>query len=160
MPARAVSLVVAIGCVLLGLSGCAGMRNEPAPPPPPEPVSIPPLAPLPAAADGTNLAACTGGSCEVKAPGAVTIPLDARFGLADVRVLSIGPDNVRLSASAPGGGSVRSTRCSVNIQTATAAAPGLVTGDCRTGGRMTFEKVSIGVATIGQDGAILRVVPR
>jgi len=51
------------------------------------PVSSTPPAPSPgAAANGTDLAACEDGDCEVYASGVVTIPLDQRFGFTRFEV--------------------------------------------------------------------------
>lgn len=58
---------------------------------------------LPHAANGTDVRACSGGSCEVLVTGPVALPLDARFGLSSLSVQDITAAGVDFGAVASDG---------------------------------------------------------
>lgn len=59
---------------------------------------------LPVAANGTDVAACAAGSCEVTVSGPVSIPPAPAFGVAGIAVTAVGSDTVSVSVTFPAGG--------------------------------------------------------
>lgn len=161
MPLRPVPALLALGVYLLAATGCANPDpsppSNPPPPPVPGPVFTPPPAPLPPTEDGTDVAACTDGSCEVQLSQPSEIPLDPRFGVRILQVASIGPDRVALRSALEGGGEVASASCVQRAADATATAPASVTAECEPGGTLTLPTISVGVAVIRQNSAIIRI---
>ncbi|GAA5113090.1 hypothetical protein [Pseudonocardia adelaidensis] len=78
----ALALVTTVGCV----SETAGTPH-PAPAPPP-----------PSAADDSDLGACQDGICEVRIEESLAIPVDARYGAANLRGEAVGPPTVMMAA--------------------------------------------------------------
>lgn len=98
----------------LGLAGCAEAVNggavpaasapgptsavpEPTPAPTGSPASTTP-APFPTAADGSDVAACRDGNCEIVVSGPVEIPLEREFGVDRLAITAIAADGVQCRA--------------------------------------------------------------
>lgn len=164
MRRSSVSTLLACGLLLVATAACA----EPVPPPPPapEPVPVPgpvftpPSAPLPPAEDGNNVSACADGSCEIQISLPAEVPLDPRFDVRGLRVESIAPERVAIRAELAGGGEVATASCTQRTADATASTPASVTAECEPGGTLTLPRVSVGVAVIRGDAAIIRVLGR
>lgn len=90
--------VLTVGLLILTGSGCAAtdagrspmVSSSPTAPAPtssrPTPAPVRTTPPPPTAADGTDLAACADGACEVRIDGPAEIPVPHRGGLREVRV--------------------------------------------------------------------------
>ncbi|MET7993647.1 hypothetical protein ABZU76_22385 [Amycolatopsis sp. NPDC005232] len=95
----------ALACSFLLLAAGCSTPPQP-PPPPPEPIVAPPsvstvpLEPAPTtsrtliAKDGSDLTACSDGSCDVLIHGSVTVPLDARFATRRLTLTQSAPDRL------------------------------------------------------------------
>ena len=59
----------------------------------------------PTAADGTNVAACFHGTCQIAVSGPVRIPLDGRSGLTELAVVDVDSDQLHFRTATAGGGS-------------------------------------------------------
>jgi hypothetical protein len=101
---------------VLLVAGCGGTdgahrrRAATAPPttrsasPSVPPSSAPPIsATLPAAANGTDVNACSQGQCEILVTGPVAIPVSPSTGIASLSVSGISPDGVDFLATASDG---------------------------------------------------------
>lgn len=157
MPLRS-ALALAVLFVVLAVAGCAGPPPPP-PPPAPGPISTAPPAPLPRAADGDNLAACAHGSCVVRVKASSVIPLDPQLNVLNIRVEAINPNQISLAADvAPG--RFQGWGCSLSVTDGTATAPGELRTQCTIGGKVVFDKMSMGVVAIDQNVAIIRLITR
>ena len=154
MPPRFGRALLSCGLLLLVAAGCA---QSPPPPPVPGPVSTPPIAPLPPAEDGDDLGACVDGSCEVQLRSPSAIPLHPGYGVQNLRVESIGPDRVGLYAELVEGGEYAVISC--RYQTRDGDTAGLK-AECEPGGTLTLPSISLGVAVIRGNAAIIRTLPR
>jgi hypothetical protein len=156
MPLRS-ALALAVIFVALALAGCAG---PPAPPPAPTPgpISTAPPAPLPRPVDGDNLAACAAGSCVVRVKASSVIPLNPQLNVLNIRVEAITPTQVNFAMDV-GPGNFHSYGCPLSLTNGTATTPGLLKTQCYSGGKLICDKVSMGVVAIGQDVAIIRLIP-
>lgn len=119
----------------------------------------------PTAADGTNLAACATGDCEIQVSGPVSIPVPAADGATTVAVTSIQPDTVTMSIASTGGGDV-SQDCTgdpacVPTGSGTFGSPGedsfvsQATG--HAGANLIVNKLTVSVVAVSQGSAILRL---
>jgi hypothetical protein len=118
---------VALAAVLLGLAACGA-------PEPPAAAAPPPPAPPPAA-DGTDLAACRDGTCEVRVESAATIPLDERYGMSGIAVTSVANGAVVFSTSL--------TRSSSFDTDCPGAAPNCASGSVTTKGKKGVDPAAI-----------------
>ncbi|WP_330275723.1 hypothetical protein OG205_08670 [Lentzea sp. NBC_00516] len=115
---------------------------------------------LPAAADGTDLATCADGTCEVQvsAPGPIGLPQTAEAALS---LASVGNASVTM-AFAPTATNF-STDCDPldacsNRLTLVEGGQGNV-ATVRVGAKMTFNKVSVVVVAVVGTSAVLRISP-
>lgn len=154
-----------VGFALVGfalvaaLAGCSGADEARPAPPVPGPLSSPAPSALPPARDGDDLAACTDGDCEVRIGGPVAIPLDPRFGVTGLRVESVGGNVVTFSVDFSGG-RVESSGCRSSFTGPSAGAPARARAGCPTSGRLSLERISLGVAATRADSAVIRVLAR
>jgi hypothetical protein len=105
-------VLVAFSAVGVLVAGC-GSSNSAAPPPsaPDKPAAtttaptttVPPTTTVVTAADGTNLAACEDGDCEVRVTPSTSIPLRSSLGVGPVSVTDIQADTVTVSVAASAG---------------------------------------------------------
>lgn len=89
---------IVIVATLVALSGCGVTANDASGTPSARPRSSAPRSPspspspsLPAAADGTDLAACGDGRCEVVVSPQDEVPMPAQTGIPAIMVTSISP---------------------------------------------------------------------
>jgi hypothetical protein len=160
----AVPALLALVLLLSAAAACAEPPPPPAPEPPPVavpgPVVTPPPAPLPPSEDGNDITACVDGSCEIQISGPVEIPLDARFGVLGLRVESIAPERVVFRAELADGGDVATVSCVQRTADATATTPASASAECEPGGSMALPTISMGVAVVRENAAIIRVQAR
>jgi hypothetical protein len=170
MPHRAMSSTLLILAAVAALtSGCAGQQPPPPPPAappapaePPAPTSSPAPATPVAAADGSNLAACFDGACEVRIAGPTAIRLNRRFGLPTFRVTAIEQSAVSMESSVVGGGSfstddcAQSDQCSVSMTSGSGNEPGHITLLLPAGGVSTLRNLQVRVIAVDSAGAVLR----
>ncbi|MCK2242493.1 MULTISPECIES: hypothetical protein [unclassified Crossiella] len=162
-------LLAGVAALLLG--GCATTAPAPAtssttpasstapsssstPPPPPP-------APLPtAAADGSNLRACTDGTCEVLLDKPATINL-VKQQVGTVRVAKIEADSVTLNLTFPSGriefNCDQGVQCS--LVGATAGSPAMTFVVARTGGWLTTNGLRTQVVAVRDGVAVIRLGP-
>lgn len=104
--------VVIAAVLVTGLTGCS-VSGSPSPSPaastPATTTTTSSTAPPPTAADGTNVAACFDGTCEIAISGPLAIPLDRRFRIARLTVDAINPDGLAITfvSTSGGGGSIQ-----------------------------------------------------
>jgi hypothetical protein len=91
------------------------------------------------AENGSDVAACFDGTCEIAVTGVVEVPLDPRFGLPALRVTFTVPERVELVSEDPQG-YLRST----------------VTGSA---GVVQMNGIRVLVRTVRDQGAVLRFSP-
>ncbi|WP_433174939.1 hypothetical protein [Actinoallomurus sp. CA-150999] len=85
-----------VAAAMLALAGC-GQGDEASPRPPSPSASSSPGSPaLPTPADGSNLAACRTGRCEVGVSASMKIPVPRRLEVDSVQVQSVGTDTVTI----------------------------------------------------------------
>jgi hypothetical protein len=134
---------------------------RPSPTATPTPVATSSSAALPSAADGTDLAACRDGSCEVTIEGAASIPLSPRFGVTAMRAtVSAGVVNLDLRFPTNGSASVDCTgdpRCSTTIEGDTHETTGSAIG--HRGARIVAGHISVLIIAANGGGMVLRIAP-
>jgi hypothetical protein len=168
MPHRAVSSTLSILAAVAALtSGCAGEQAPPPAPAAPPAATSSPAPPTPvAAADGSNLAACFDGTCEVRIAGPTPIRLNRRFGLPTFRVTAIEQSAVTMASDIVGGGRystddcAQSDQCSVSMTSGSENEPGHITVLLPAGGVSTLGNLQVRVIAVDSAGAVLRFAPR
>jgi hypothetical protein len=107
---------------------------------PQSPSPSPSVSPSPAlvAADGTDVAACRDGRCQIIVRGAVTIPLAPKFGFTRLIVTFTPPDRTSFS-----GGNANNS----------------VSGSIGGLGMLRANGIQIVVETVSPTGAVLRLTP-
>lgn len=155
--------------VLLGLAAAAALvacGTAPAPPPPvPAPTTTPAPDPLADAADGADLTACADGSCEVRVVGALTVPVDPRYGVSEIAVEPGVTGRVTLTATITRAGSVASDcqdengSCdgSVSLGDDPVTGASTLTVDAVEGYRISLPALVVDPAVITPDGVLLRL---
>lgn len=119
--------------------------------------TTPPTAPLPRAADGSNLDACEDGRCEVLVDKATTIPIDARrLDVDGLRVESIEQDTVKLAVIASELYSFSTDGDSSRIVSQMGLTPG-ATGPAGT--VVTANRLRVEVVAVANGAAVLRLTP-
>jgi hypothetical protein len=119
-------------------------------------VTTAPSAPSPHAADGSNLAACKDGRCEVLVDGPTTISIGTRLDVDSLRVESIKQDTVKVTVTASNYYSITTDGDSSRIITAMGPTPG-VTGPAGT--VLTVNRLRVEVVTVVDGAAVLRLTP-
>jgi hypothetical protein len=155
----------------LVLTGCAGAETPPvavaappatAAPPSAEPAPSPPPAP-PTAANGTDVAACADGTCEVLVTPPVTFPTDPRFGVSAIAADSVRGDEIFLGIAFPGGefsfDCRGDDRCGSQIVGATAGSPATAGVTGHPGAVITINRITITVVWALNGSAVLRLAP-
>ncbi len=158
-----VTRAVLTAATLLAFATGCGADGAPSPAPTPSKPAVSSSPPVPVAADGTNLGACTDGTCEVRVDRPASIPLAGRFGVAQLRVEVIGPATVTFRmVDAPGGGTSFACdhpSCSMSVVGQSAAAPAMATGSAGLGARLTMNRIRVELAAVSDGYAILRLAP-
>ncbi|MEJ3657997.1 hypothetical protein WEH80_34035 [Actinomycetes bacterium KLBMP 9759] len=117
---RTAALLPSLVIGTLALTACSAAPAGPRPettsaakatstaPPTTAPTTPPTTArPKPTGADGTNLAACQDGSCDVLVTGPATIPVPPRTGFLSLQVVRVGTTlGIRWTSPGGGGGSM------------------------------------------------------
>ncbi len=148
---KAAVAVAGVACAVMLGTGCTRQTDVPAARPT-----------VPVAADGTDLAACADGSCEVRVDRPVRIPLGRQFMVADLHVVSIGKTAATLKAVATPGGSSFSCagdRCSVSVKYPTSDQPGMATATVSVGGHFIANGIGVTVVAVAKGFTILRLAP-
>ncbi|QWF83478.1 hypothetical protein [Amycolatopsis sp. CA-230715] len=140
---------IALGAgVLLAVTGCGGgaTGGETGAPPPPaagNPASAASSSPAkstgPAAADGTDFAACADGVCEVLVAPGDKIKITAKLGLDTVTVDSVSPETVKFSGDGPG----------IHLGIGEPPGPG-----------STMNKLRVTVVSVDGGKAVVRLAPK
>ncbi|MBO0881871.1 MAG: hypothetical protein J2P17_16325 [Mycobacterium sp.] len=100
---RAARPLAMLAAAMLALAGC-GQGDETSPRPTARSESSPPGQPaLPTPADGSNLAACRDGRCEVGVNASMKIPVPRKLRVDSVQVQSVGADSVTIVGRYLGG---------------------------------------------------------
>lgn len=112
---------------------------------------------LPAAADGTNVSACSDGTCEVSVGPGTAIPLPARTGAKNVKVTAVTRDRVTLTGEDSGdssSGSCTGQSCDSNVSNGVFTITlGPDSEDTQNGLSIAVESVSDGQAVLKFDVA-------
>lgn len=119
---------------------------------PPSPTDVPPTPTVPEAADGTDLAACEDGRCEVRVTAGGSVPLPQ----APVRLAALSADEYTFvfEPSAAGGSIACHQRCSMS--SGLGQGPTTVTG---TGGSIDAYGTRLTVVAHDAEAMVLRVEP-
>ncbi len=127
---RTAATLAGLTAVTLALAGCGADRPAPrhsasrsaSPSPSPSPSATGPT--LPPAADGTNIAACYDGDCEVRVRAPLKIPVSPSTGIATLTVTSVTAEGVTVDGVLTDG---------TNLEITVYADPGgLATGTVNT----------------------------
>jgi hypothetical protein len=152
------------------LSACTSVRSGTATPatsakptqkPLPKPSATPAPTTLPTAANGTDLAACAAGSCEVTVAGPVSIPAAPGFGVSTIAVSAIGANTVSVAVTMPAG--QISGDCNAPGCTGTFAGLGAgeteATGSAtlQIGGTFTVNNLDLTAVAVVGGSAVLRL---
>ncbi len=152
------ALVLAAGC-----SSGEGKTADPQAPAPPASSSAPstsaasPSEEAPKAADGTDLAACSDGTCEVSAPAGAKMTFPAKTRVEYFTVQSIDADTVVLAGRGIGsrqGGSCTGKKCE---SSGSGKDYKVTLGPSSTA---TFNDLSITLRAITGGAAVLKIEPR
>lgn len=158
--------------VLLGIVAAVTLvacGTTPAPPPAPAPAPTttpaPPPDPLADAADGEDVTACQDGQCEVRIVDDLTVPVDPRYSIGEVRVELGAPGRVTLTAAFTRAGSFSSEcpneddGCDGSISLGDDPETGLstLTVDAGAGYRTILPSLIIDPVAITSDGVLLRL---
>lgn len=115
------------------------------------------------ASDGTDLAACHDGTCEVRVDGPAKIPLSAQFQVTDLRVESINSQSVTLQAVTALGGPASfgcaGKGCRLSAVESSSTEPTTATARAFVGTVFTANRIRIEVVAISDGSAILRFAP-
>jgi hypothetical protein len=140
----------------------------PTAPPPTAPASTAAAAPPPAV-DGSDVSACQDGVCEVRVNTPTAIPLDPRFGLGNLRVVSVAQDSVTVTAEFIRGSSFDG-QCggptppgcssgSISVTGASDTEPAVIQINGTAGYRVSLPALVIDTETVQQGVAVLRLGP-
>lgn len=154
-----------LGGTLIGLASLTACSTGGTATPAPATTSRPKPKPasLPTAANGTDLAVCAGGTCEVEVTGPVTIPTAPAFGVMSIAVTSIGGNDVGFQVIVPAGqfsSDCTDPNCDAEM-TGPAAGGDSTTAVAtpHTGATLTINNVAIKVEGVVGGAAVLRLGP-
>ncbi|MGW8526381.1 MULTISPECIES: hypothetical protein [Nocardiopsidaceae] len=176
VPSRSVALsALCASAVVLTLAGCGGPAQPPEEvpsagvpsTPPTSPSTSPSASPSPVApSDGTDLAACSDGDCEVEVTAPAEVDLDPEFAIDTLTIDSITDGSLAFTMTSTAGEvsfgcqNSDSAPCDSSLQ-GTFGPGGAATGQA-TGGpgaQVGLNDLVLEVVDVSGDSAIMRIAP-
>jgi hypothetical protein len=102
MPKQQTPAGVLVLLTALAVAGCGASPDRAGTAPSGDESSTRAAAPV-TAADGTNVAACADGNCEILVSGPIDIELNEHGGLTRLSVVEVGPSGLGFTTTTPGG---------------------------------------------------------
>lgn len=159
--------VVLVSGAVLALAGCGSGKGDigsasasPAARTPNPPAASPPPTSH-HAADGTRLSSCEDATCEVEVTGPTRIPVNRKTGIAALKVRSISPEEISLTATAastPTGYEFNSS-CEGGASCTTSVDDDRADVTAHAGAKITLNGLVIRVTSLAGGSAILRLSP-